>query len=117
MVNKAPKRGVHRKRRERPFWGLSKVMIVIEAGEKGGTMNAGMETIKHDTPLYVAEYQDMSVDTCGNKKLLELGRKRLARSPSTGRTNMKNIFTDIEQNPAISSKQNQIGMLLSSSVS
>ena len=97
--------------------GLSKVMIVIEAGEKGGTMNAGMETIKHDTPLYVAEYQDMSVDARGNKKLLELGGKRLARSRSTGRANMKNIFTDIEQDPAILSKQNQIGMLLSRSVS
>jgi len=33
--------------------GLSKAMIVIEAGEKGGTMNAGMETLKRDTPLYV----------------------------------------------------------------
>ena len=91
--------------------GLSKAMIVIEAGEKGGTMNAGMETIKHDTPLYVAEYQDMSVDARGNKKLLELGGKRLARSRSTGRANMRNIFADIQRDPAISSKQDQIGLL------
>jgi len=46
--------------------GLSRAMIVIEAGEKGGTMNAGLETLKHETPLYVAEYHDMSVDARGN---------------------------------------------------
>lgn len=91
--------------------GLSKAMIVIEAGEKGGTMNAGMETLKRDTPLYVAEYQDMSIDARGNKKLLELGGKRLARSRSTGRANMKNIFDDIAKDPATSSQQDQIGLL------
>ncbi|MEW7978445.1 MAG: DNA-processing protein DprA [Candidatus Sedimenticola endophacoides] len=91
--------------------GLSKAMIVIEAGEKGGTMNAGTETLKRDTPLYVAEYQDMSVDARGNQKLLELGGKRLARSRSTGRANMKNIFDDIAKDPATSSQQDQIGLL------
>ena len=91
--------------------GSSKAMIVIEAGEKGGTMNSGMETIKHDTPLYVAEYQDMSVDARGNKKLLEMDGKRLARSRSAGRANMTNIFANIEQDPAISSKQDQMGLL------
>jgi len=91
--------------------GLSKVMIVIEAGEQGGTMNAGMETIKHRTPLYVAEYRDMSVDARGNKELLGLGGKPLARSRSTGRANMRNVFTDMERDPAISSKQDQIRLL------
>ena len=90
---------------------FSKAMIVIEAGEKGGTMNAGMETIKHDTLLYVAKYQGMSVDARGNKKLLEMGGKRLARSWSTGRANMTNIFANIEQDPAIWSKQDQMGLL------
>jgi len=91
--------------------GLSKAMIVIEASEKGGTMNASMETIKHDMPLYVAEYRDMSVHARGNKKVLELGGRRLARSRSTGRANMKNIFADIERDSAISSRQDQMGLL------
>jgi len=81
--------------------GLSKVMIVVEAGEKGGTINAGMETIKHNVPLYVAEYEDMSVVARGNKKLLEMGGKRLARSQTTGRANMKNIFDAIAKDTAI----------------
>jgi DNA processing protein len=97
--------------RNQVIMGLSKAMIVIEAGEKGGTMNAGMETLKHGTPLYVAEYQDMSVDARGNKKLLELGGKRLARSRMTGRANMQKVFTDIENDTAVTSKQDQMGLL------
>lgn len=97
--------------RNQVIMGLSKAMIVIEAGEKGGTMNAGMETLKHGTPLYVAEYQDMSVDARGNKKLLELGGKRLARSRTTGRANMQKVFTDIENDTAVTSKQDQMGLL------
>ncbi len=91
--------------------GLSKAMIVIEAGEKGGTMNAGMETLKRDTPLYVAEYQDMSIDARGNKKLLELGGKRLARSRSTVRANMKNVFDDVARDPANQSHQDHIRLI------
>ena len=97
--------------RNRVLIGLSKAMIVIEAGEKGGTMNAGMETLKHDTPLYVAEYQNMSVDARGNKKLLESGAKRLARSRSRGWANMQNVFADVKRNLATSSKQNQTRLL------
>ena len=91
--------------------GLSKAMIVIEAGEKGGTMNAGLETLKHGTPLYVAEYQDMSVDARGNKILLDMGGKRLARSRATGRANMFHIFDDVRLDPAISFRENQLGLL------
>ncbi len=90
---------------------LSRAMIVIEASEKGGTLNAAKETLKSGLPLFVAQYQDMSVDAQGNKKLLELGGKRLARSRSTGRANMNNIFDDIENDPATLSKQDQIELL------
>jgi len=84
--------------RNQTIIGLVKAMIVIEAAEKGGTMNAGIETLRLGTPLYVAVYQDMS-DARGNKKLLELGGKRLVRSRSTGRANMNDIFDDIKKEP------------------
>lgn len=71
---------------------LSRVMIVIEAGGKGGTLNAGMETLRYGMPLYVAEYQDMSVNACGNKILLELGARRLAKSRETNRANLVKVF-------------------------
>lgn len=75
--------------------GLSKAMIVIEAGEKGGTINAGIETLKHAMPLYVAEYADMSTQAQGNKRLIELGGNRLACNKTTGRANMQKIFSNI----------------------
>lgn len=91
--------------------GLSKAMIVIEAGEKGGTMNAGLETLKHNTPLYVAEYENMSIDALGNKKLLELGGRRLARDKLTGRANMKKIFNTISKNYSIYEKTEQLCLI------
>ena len=91
--------------------GLCKAMIVIEAGEKGGTMNAGIETLKTCTPLYVADYMDVTVEASGNKVLLELGGKRLARSPSTGLANMTNVFDDIDIDPAETSPQGQFGFV------
>ncbi len=91
--------------------GLSKAMIVIEAGEKGGTMNAGMETLRRDISLYVAEYQDMSVDARGNKELLKLGGKRLARSRSKGCANMKKVFEDVQLDRTPTSQKEQIALL------
>ncbi|MFO2756757.1 DNA-processing protein DprA [Legionella pneumophila serogroup 1] len=74
---------------------LSKIMVLIEAGEKGGTINAGLETLKSNTALYVAEYENMSEIGKGNKELLEIGAKRLAKSRSTGKANMENIFKEM----------------------
>ena len=68
-------------------------------------MNAGMETLKYTIPLYVAEYHDMSVDARGNKRLLELGGHRVARSRSTARANMKPIFAHIQGDPVTVSKR------------
>ena len=89
--------------------GLSKAMIAIEAGEKGGTMNAGLETLKYGLPLYVAQYQDMSVDARGNKILLERGSKCLARSKTTGRANMQQVFADVAHSSADVSEQDELG--------
>lgn len=74
---------------------LSDAMILIEAGETGGTINAGIETLKTNIPLYVAEYKDMSMIGKGNKELLDRGAKRLSKSRITGRANMKNTFSEI----------------------
>jgi DNA processing protein len=79
---------------------LSRVMIVIEAGDKGGTLNAGKETLKFGLPLYVAQYQDMSIDARGNQLLLDMGAERFARSPYTNRANLSKIFDNMREEPA-----------------
>jgi len=84
---------------------LSGAMIVIEAGEKGGTMNAGLETLKTNVPLYVAEYQDMSEIAKGNKKLLDMGAKRIAKNRQTGKANMNHLYHDIFDPPTSTSSE------------
>ena len=76
---------------------LSRVMIVIEAGEKGGTLYAGKETLKFGLPLYVAQYQDMSVDAQGNQLLLGMGAQKLAKSKSTNKANLIKVFESMKE--------------------
>lgn len=90
---------------------LSRVMIVIEAGEKGGTLNAGKETLKSSLPLYVAQYQDMSVDARGNKLLLDMGANKLAKSRSTNRANLTKAFESMLQDKLIKNKPQQGALL------
>jgi DNA processing protein len=77
---------------------LSQAMIVIEAGEKGGTLNAGFSTLKHDKPLFVAFYENMIDHAKGNSMLLEKGGMRLGRNDETGRAAVRKIW-DVIYNP------------------
>jgi DNA processing protein len=86
---------------------LSRVMIVIEAGEKGGTLNAGKETLKSGLPLYVAQYQDMSVDARGNQLLLDMGARKLAKSRSTNRANLIKVFESMKEDEILTAKPTQ----------
>ena len=76
--------------------GLSKAVIVIEAGEKGGTRHAGEEAIRCNKLLYVAEYDDMPADAKGNKELLAKGGRSLPRSEPSGQANMQKVYEDIK---------------------
>lgn len=90
---------------------LSRVMIVIEAGEKGGTFNAGKETMKFGLPLFVAQYHDMSIDARGNKILLDLGAFSLAKSRHTNKANLENVFNMMEEDPGLNKILNQASLL------
>lgn len=77
--------------RNQTLVGLSKALLVFEAKEKGGTMNAGQEALKRKTPLYVADYKDMPAEACGNQILLERGG-----TPFRGGSTIQNIFADVK---------------------
>ncbi len=49
---------------------LSSALFVIEAGEKGGTLDAGLECLRQKKPLYVLEYRDGASQPTGNHILL-----------------------------------------------
>lgn len=78
--------------RNKVIIGLSNAMIVIEAGEAGGTMDAGRSTLRYGQPLFVAQYEEVTPDAVGNKYLIELGAKPLSRLRSTGRANMARVW-------------------------
>jgi DNA processing protein len=70
---------------------LSGAMVVIEAGSTGGTLNAGMTSLKRGKPLFVAEYEQMTDVASGNVLLLDRGAIPLARSLKTGRAAVERI--------------------------
>ena len=49
---------------------LGKAMFVIEAGQTGGTLNAGQTALRMGTPLYAIRYAERSV---GNELLISAG--------------------------------------------
>jgi DNA processing protein len=53
------------------IYGLSKALVVIEAGGKGGTLAAGEGAMKLGRPVFVVEFSEGM--PAGNKKLLEDG--------------------------------------------
>lgn len=67
---------------------LSRVMIVVEAGETGGTLAAGLRTLQVGKSLFVADYENIEDVAPGNAQLLGRGASRLRRSRETGRANV-----------------------------
>lgn len=78
---------------------LSRAMIVIEAGETGGTLAAGLRTLELHNPLFVADYENVETVAPGNARLLSEGAERLRRSRETGRANVA-ALRDLAPRPA-----------------
>jgi DNA processing protein len=84
-------------RRNRTIGALSDIMIVIEAGETGGTLNAGFECLKMGTPLYVVDYKSPSDSARGNKILLSEGGIPLKRDSETGFPRVDRIIDTLQK--------------------
>ena len=67
---------------------LSKAMVVVEAGEKGGTKAAADSAIKHNTPLFVIDYDH---NPAGNELLKNQAIEMIRKSRKTGMANTKNL--------------------------
>lgn len=68
--------------------GLSEIMVVVEAGLTGGSLDAGLRTLEDNKPLYVPLYSDYPESALGNKVLLERGAKCIRRSRQSNRANV-----------------------------
>ena len=67
---------------------LSKAMVVIEAGKKGGTKSAADLAIKHNVPLFVIDY---GINPAGNELLKNQATEMIRKSRTTGMANTKNL--------------------------
>ncbi|MCD4685897.1 MAG: DNA-processing protein DprA [Anaerolineae bacterium] len=67
--------------RNRTLIGLSKALCVIEAGETGGTLNAGQTALKLGVPVFVLDYPDPPKSAAGNPVLLQKGARPISVTP------------------------------------
>lgn len=77
--------------RNKVIIALSGAMIVIEAGDRGGTLDAGKSALELNIPLFVARYGSATEDARGNEILMGLGGVPLNRSRITMRANMERV--------------------------
>jgi DNA processing protein len=69
--------------------GLGLAMIVIEAGETGGTQEAANQTMKMGKPLFAVQYEKNPI---GNQAIIDRGAKRLKRDKNTKRPNIEAVL-------------------------
>ncbi|WP_152563846.1 DNA-processing protein DprA [Actinomadura welshii] len=78
-----PWRSYNAMTRNSVIFGLSRALVVIEAGEKGGTLAAGQGALKYGRPVFVL---DFGQDTpAGNRILLNLGGRSARSRAELGR--------------------------------
>ena len=76
---------------------LSDALFAVEAGEKGGTLDAGQKALKKGMPTFTVNYQ-MFEDSCvGNKFLLSQGAKPIQKNIKTNRANLNTLLLDSER--------------------
>lgn len=86
----------HAMARNKVIMGMSCAMIVIEAGEKGGTRAAGEEALKLSIPLFAVDYGFDENVAPGNRALIARGAKPLKKSKETGEPNLRRLLDDAE---------------------
>jgi DNA processing protein len=90
---------------------LSRAMIVIEAGETGGTMNTGKQTLKHKLPLFVVQYENMPTNALGNKILIDMGATKLIKNKQTNKASLAKVFAKTQEQEVITKKPQQGSLL------
>jgi DNA processing protein len=84
----------HAMDRNKVIMALSCAMIVVEAGEKGGTRAAGEDALRLRIPLFAIDYGFDETIAPGNRVLIGKGAKRLKKSSKTGEPNLTALLRD-----------------------
>jgi DNA processing protein len=94
FVSNAVWRAYQAMERNKVIMGMSCAMIVIEAGEKGGTRAAGEEALKLSIPLFAVDYGYDGSVAPGNRALIDQGAKRLKKGRENGEPNLAELIED-----------------------
>lgn len=70
--------------RNKTIVGLSRATIVVEARDRGGTLDAGLTALRLKKPLFVADFSESGTESAGNTLLLREGATPFRRSRTTG---------------------------------
>lgn len=83
--------------RNKTICALSQAMILVEAGAKGGSIEAGRTCLNMGLPLFTPIYGENSDTTKGNQELLEQGAQPIYRSRQSERAKIGNVIEAIEE--------------------
>lgn len=72
--------------------GLSDIIVVIEAGETGGSLDAGLKTIEKEKSLFVPQYGIVPDSALGNNLLINKGAFSIKMKQETGKANLSKMF-------------------------
>jgi len=92
----------HAMQRNRTICGLSRAMILIEARNSGGSIQAGRDCLRLGLPLFAAVYEGMPDSATGNEDLLQQGAHRLMKSRSTGLPNIGPVLDALRSSASTS---------------
>jgi len=85
--------------RNQTICALCRAMVLIEARESGGSMEAGRACLKLGIPLFAPVYEGMPDFATGNRILLNEGARSLYKNKSTNLPNLRNLMAAF-QTPA-----------------
>ena len=82
--------------RNKTIIGLCNAVVVVEAGDTGGSMDAGKQTLESGKKLFVTKYATPPDSASGNAKLLQRGASPLMKNPATSHTNITELWHSLQ---------------------
>lgn len=91
--------------------GLSKAMVLIEAGTTGGSIAAGRTCLEMGKPLFAPVYEGLPDSAAGNRLLLTQGALPLLKNRHTHRASIERILDSITRENEKHSEGEQMSLL------
>lgn len=94
--------------RNRILCALASAVIVVEAGESGGTLQAAEKAMELGRPLFVAEFETYDTHLAGNERLLRRGGRPLHvecdPTGETWRVDLAPVLAAVDEAPSLPSR-------------